>query len=237
MLQDLENLRVLQKIDNQINDIEVFLSVVPKSILDLQQAFEEKSIKFDEINNQMVSTKSEKLMSEKEYEEKKNLLSNAQKKLSTVKNNKEYEAVLKELDTLKKEINNLEYKILELSDNLEKYTKETDELKGEISKIEEELNKLKAEKDEANKDKINELSRLKEERDEAAGKIKKQLLSKYETIRKVRNNLAIVRVENETCTGCYMKVPPQLFVEVKKNTNIQQCPNCQRFLYFIEESE
>jgi len=237
MLQDLENLRILQKIDNQINDIEVFLSVVPKSILDLQQTFEEKSIKFDEINNQMVSIKSEKLMSEKEYEEKKNLFSNAQKKLSTVKNNKEYEAVLKELDTLKKEINNLEYKVLELSDNLEKYTKETDELKGEISKIEEELNKLRAEKDEANKGKINELSRLKEERDEAAGKIKKQLLSKYETIRKVRNNLAIVRVENETCTGCYMKVPPQLFVEVKKNTHIQQCPNCQRFLYFIEESE
>lgn len=237
MLQDLENLRILQKIDNQINDIQVFLSVVPKPILDLQKLLEEKRIKYDEINNQMTSTKNEKLTSEKEYEEKKNLLSNAQKKLSSVKNHKEYEAVLKELDTLKKEINNLEYKILELSDNLEKYIKETDELKMEISKIEEELNTHKAKKEEENKDKIDELNRLKEEREEVSGKIKKQLLSRYETIRKVRNNLAIVRVENETCTGCYMKVPPQLFVEVKKNTNIQQCPNCQRFLYYIEETE
>lgn len=237
MLQELENLRVLQKIDNQIFDIENFLAVVPGNILKLQEEFDTKNQKFEELSTLLVQTKEEKLKSEKEYEEKKKLLTNAQKKLSTVKNNKEYEAVLKELDTLKKEINTLEYKVLELSDNLENLTKQTEDLKGELAKIEEELNKLKQEKNEADKDKIEQLTKLKEERQIAASSIKRQYLSKYETIRKVRNNLAIVRVEQETCTGCYMKIPPQLYVEVKKNTSIQQCPNCQRFLYFLEESE
>ena len=67
--------------------------------------------------------------------------------------------------------------------------------------------------------------------------IKKSILSKYEVLRSARNNLAIVQVEDEICKGCYMKIPPQLYVEVKKDRDIKQCPNCQRFLHYKKNTE
>jgi hypothetical protein len=235
MLLELENLLILQKIDNKIYDIENFLSVIPGNILKLQNEFEKKNQELRELSEKLSEAKNEKLQLEKEYEQKKNLLMNAQKKLSVVKNNKEYEAVLKELDTLKKELNNAEYKILELSDTIEDLKKSSKSVEDEYNKIKQSLEEHKSSKEEMDKDKIAELETLKKKREDAEKNIKKQLLGKYETIRKARNNLAIVRVEKETCTGCYMKIPPQLYVEVKKNISIHQCPICQRFLYFTEE--
>lgn len=235
MLLELENLLILQKIDNKIYDIENFLSVTPENIRKLQDEFGKKNQELKELSEKLTEAKSEKLQIEKGYEEKKNLLMNAQRKLSSVKNNKEYEAVLKELDTLKKELNNAEYRMLELTDTIEDLTKRIKNLEDEYNKTKEDLEEHKNTKEEMDRDKIAELEKLKKERDEAVKKIKRQLLGKYETIRKARKNLAIVRVENEVCTGCYMKIPPQLYVEVKKNTAIHQCPICQRFLYYTEE--
>lgn len=235
MLLELENLLILQKIDNKIYDIENFLSVTPENIRKLQEEFDKKEQELKELSEKLTDAKNEKLQIEKGYEQKKNLLTSAQKKLSSVKNNKEYEAVLKELDTLKKELNNAEYRILELTDIIEDLTKKINDLENEYNKTKEDLQKRKSTKEKMDRDKIAELEKLKNERDEAAKKIKRQLLGKYETIRKARKNLAIVRVENEVCTGCYMKIPPQLYVEVKKNIAIHQCPICQRFLYYTEE--
>lgn len=235
MLLELENLLILQKIDNKIYDIENFLSVTPENIRKLQEEFDKKDQELKELSEKLTDAKNEKLQIEKGYEQKKNLLTSAQKKLSSVKNNKEYEAVLKELDTLKKELNNAEYRILELTDIIEDLTKKIIDLENEYNKTKEDLQKRKSTKEKMDRDKIAELEKLKNERGEAAKKIKRQLLGKYETIRKARKNLAIVRVENEVCTGCYMKIPPQLYVEVKKNTAIHQCPICQRFLYYTEE--
>jgi len=235
MLLELENLLILQKIDNKIYDIENFLSAIPENIRKLQDEFGKKNQELKELSEKLTDAKNEKLQIEKGYEQKKNLLTSAQKKLSSVKNNKEYEAVLKELDTLKKELNNAEYRILELTDIIEDLTKKLIDLENEYNKTKEDLQKRKSTKEKMDRDKIAELEKLKNERGEAAKKIKRQLLGKYETIRKARKNLAIVRVENEVCTGCYMKIPPQLYVEVKKNIAIHQCPICQRFLYYTEE--
>jgi uncharacterized protein len=43
-----------------------------------------------------------------------------------------------------------------------------------------------------------------------------------------------VEARNESCSGCFMSIPPQLFVNVKKNTEIITCPHCSRILYYKE---
>lgn len=233
MLEEIALLIELQKLDNRIDSLNDLLFKMSDEIVEIQHNVSVKKDDYESAKAEFDKIKSEKLLLENEYEQKKNLLSNAQKKLSSVKNSKEYEAVLKELDILKKEINTSEYKILELSDLLETSSKKTEEVADELKGLETLLDeKLKVKEDE-DKEKKHELEDIEVARTELSGKIKKQFLSKYETIRKARNNLAIVRIENETCTGCYMKVPPQLYVDVKKNNAVYQCPNCQRFLYFL----
>ena len=44
--------------------------------------------------------------------------------------------------------------------------------------------------------------------------------------------MALAEARGEACSGCYMSIPPQVFVNVKKNENIITCPNCGRILYY-----
>ncbi|MCA1928012.1 MAG: C4-type zinc ribbon domain-containing protein, partial [Calditerrivibrio sp.] len=146
-------------------------------------------------------------------------------------------SVLKELDILKKEITENESKLLEISYKIESTESDLSEISGRKSELDQKYEELQKRRDLENQEVTEELKDLEIERKTVAEKIRKQYLSKYEVIRKARNNLAIVRIDKEICSGCYMKVPPQLYVEVKKNSSVHQCPNCQRFLYYREGEE
>ncbi len=237
MLDSVEKLIELQKIDNRIADLESFINDVPDELKNLKKDKELLEKQYEELDVRLKSLKEEKNAIEKSTAEKSSLLENAQKKLTTVKNNKEYEAVLKELDTLKKEIYEEELKALELDDEIKKNEDEFQTCKEKKKDVDIQYTDMVSKREKDNVSNKKELEKLIQERKKAVAGIKKQILSKYEMIRKARNNLAIVRVENETCTGCYMKIPPQLYVEVKKEHSLHQCPNCQRFLYFKEETE
>jgi len=237
MLESAENLIELQKIDNRVAELENYLNEIPDELKNLKNEKERLAVQYEKLETRLNSLKVEKNELEASSAEKNKLLDNAQKKLTTVKNNKEYEAVLKELDTLKKEIYEEELKVLELNDEIETNEKDFKACSEKKEQVDKQYEELMTKRDEENISHKQELEELREKRKEAVKSVRKQILSKYEMIRKARNNLAIVRVENETCTGCYMKVPPQLYVEVKKEHSIQQCPNCQRFLYFYEDAE
>jgi len=232
MMDQLEKLIELQRIDNRIFEINKILNNVPDYILEIQDEYDTTNKRFSDLKLE-IEKKSKELGEIKAgFEKKKNLLDNSHKKLSTVKNTKEYEAVLKELDILKKELYDLELKQLELNEELSNLEKEFKDIESKKLALDEKFSELQKRRDGENEKITEELKELQKVREEIGSGIKKQFLSKYETIRKARNNLAIVRVEDEVCSGCYMKIPPQLYVEVKKNISILQCPNCQRFLYY-----
>lgn len=237
MLDSAEKLIELQKIDNRIAELESLINDIPDDLKNLKDDKDVLEKEYEELEKRLKSLKDEKNIIEKSIAEKSTLLENAQRKLTTVKNNKEYEAVLKELDTLKKEMYEEELKVLELDDEIKSNEKEFQACKGKKENVDIQYTEMVNKREKENASNADELEKLKQERKKAVTGIKKQILSKYEMIRKARNNLAIVRVENETCTGCYMKIPPQLYVEVKKEHSLHQCPNCQRFLYFKEETE
>ena len=49
--------------------------------------------------------------------------------------------------------------------------------------------------------------------------------------------MGVVNVRQETCQGCFVHIPPQMFIEVQKNKEIIRCPNCNRILYFEGEGK
>ena len=48
---------------------------------------------------------------------------------------------------------------------------------------------------------------------------------------------AVVEAKGGKCTGCQMKLPPQLFILVQRVETLESCPACQRFLFFAPEPE
>ncbi len=235
MLEIVTQLIEIQRLDNLIADAESRLAGQPEYVRKAQAELDKAQEAFDEFNVKFEKDSAAKEQVEKAYEEGKALLEKAQKKLPEVKNNKEYEAVLKEMDTLKKNVYESELRFLELTESVDKYKSENSDVIARLEKCREELEQTAAQKNEENAELIAKLAEDKKAREEAAKVMKKSILMKYDRIREARNNLSVVRVENETCTGCYIKIPPQLFVEVKKDKELLQCPNCQRFLYALPE--
>lgn len=237
MLEAISKLIEIQRLDNLISDAEEKLAGIPDYLEAAEAELESAQKDFDTFKEKYDKDLSAKNEVETGYEENKAQLEKAQKKLPEVKNNKEYEAVLKEMDTLKKNVNEAEYKLLELNEAVDKHKSEDD---GVVKRLEDakvkQAEALK-QRDEENSELTAELAENKEKRIESVKGVKKSLLAKYDRVRNARNNLAVVRVDNETCTGCYIKVPPQLYVEVVKDKELYQCPNCQRFLYYKPEED
>jgi predicted nucleic acid-binding Zn-ribbon protein len=152
--------------------------------------------------------------------------------MTEVKTNKEYQALLSEIETFKEAGGRIEEEILLVMD-------EIDELKKQLSRREKEI-AVTLEKVEAEKREI----QAKMEQDEVVWKEKsarKEVLSKkvesklfklYNMLREKRQGIGMVSIKNETCQGCFVNVPPQLFIEVQKNNAINRCPNCNRILYW-----
>jgi len=67
------------------------------------------------------------------------------------------------------------------------------------------------------------------------GKLPRQILSRYDMIRK-RRGVAIAATSDGTCQACHMAVPPQLFQKILRLEGLEQCPHCQRILYFKAEA-
>ncbi len=65
--------------------------------------------------------------------------------------------------------------------------------------------------------------------------IDKNVLSQYNLIKSRRNGIAVVEINSNTCSGCFMNLPPQLVIEVRKKNKIIQCPSCQRILVWNDE--
>lgn len=235
MLDIISQLIELQRLDNLIAEAEDRLSGQPEYVAKAQEELDKAQIAFDEFNVKYEQDTAAKSEVEKTYNEGKQLLDKAQKKLPEVKNNKEYEAVLKEMDTLKKNVYEAELRFTELSESVEKYKSENASVIEKLENCKKALESASIQKNEENAELIQKLAEDKAERDKASKAVKKSVLMKYERIRGARHNLSVVRVDNETCTGCYIKIPPQLYVEVKKDKELLQCPNCQRFLYAVPE--
>jgi hypothetical protein len=93
----------------------------------------------------------------------------------------------------------------------------------ERKQLEENMAKLEAE-----------LATIERERNELAARVDAPLLARYQKRYGSLAGKVVVEARGESCTGCFMSIPPQLFVNVKKNTEIITCPHCSRILYYKE---
>jgi predicted nucleic acid-binding Zn-ribbon protein len=230
--EQLDLLWELQKIDLELKNIKGERDRFPKEMKTLDEK--------QNIEKERIQKEKEKIESlEKERRRKEGLLSTEQEKtkraegkMFEVKTNKEYQALLNEIEAVKKANSRVEEEILEVMD-------EIDELRKKLLKREKEvamtLDKIEGEK-KAIQERIghgDEMWKKQMERREMLSKqIESQHFKLYNTFNEKRQGVGVVNVKNETCQGCFVNIPPQMYIEVQKNNNLIQCPNCNRILYW-----
>jgi predicted nucleic acid-binding Zn-ribbon protein len=233
----LELLWELQKIDLDLKHIKEERERYPREIKKLDERMS--------IEKERLQTEKGKVdLLEKERREKERQLSSSQEKIKKaegrmfeVKTNKEYQALLTEIETIKGASSREEEEILQLLE-------EIDELKKDLSKREKEmaalLEKIEAEKkmtqERMAQDEIFWKEQM-ERREVLSKQIESKLYKLYHTLKEKRQGVGVVNVKQETCQGCFVHIPPQMFIEVQKNNEIIRCPNCNRILYFKREGK
>lgn len=237
MKDQLELLWELQKIDLGLKHINEERERYPRKIKKLDEKIS--------IERERLQAEKEKVdLLEKERREKERHLGDSQEKIKKaegrmfeVKTNKEYQALLTEIEAIKGASGREEEEILQVLE-------EIDELKKDLSKREKEVATL-LEKIEAEKKMIEEKMAQDEifwkeqmERREVLSKqIESKLYKLYHTLREKRQGVGVVNVKQETCQGCFVHIPPQMFIQVQRNNEIIRCPNCNRILYFEGEGK
>ena len=204
MQEILEQLIELQKIDSKIASIEGVIKNTPSQIKAVQEKYEKAITGYDSIKAALDENKKTYLVLEADLNEKKSNLLNSQTKLSSVQNTKEYESVIRELDTLKKSVAEDEAKLKEMMNLDFKYESELSKMVELKESLEKELEDVSISKADEDKEMHDELAKLMQQRENYASKIKKSTYMKYERVRAHRHNIGIASVKDEVCNGCYI---------------------------------
>jgi predicted nucleic acid-binding Zn-ribbon protein len=155
----------------------------------------------------------------------------SREKLSRARNEREQNAASRELEELRRLQKDREEEIGKLAMLEAAAQKGKEEAETERSRLLEQLSSS----EESTTGKLVEIERQRDakadERKRLATKIPRNVLSRYETIRK-RKGIAIAQTDNSTCMACRMAIPPQLFQRVLRDEGLELCPHCQRILYY-----
>ena len=237
MKEQLSYLIELQKLDLIVGKIIGKKGELPDKIVQMDEGFaasaksvEESKKKFEELN---------KLQGEKEDKLRKGIdtLKKTKDRLLEVKTNKEYQAMLKEIETI-------ENKNSEIEDEIISGLDEIDHMRAEVRAREKDFeaqrSQYEKEKERMEKEIIQldqNLHDAEKRTDALRKKIRDELLKRYETIKGRRNGVAVALVWKEVCGGCHMNIPPQMYNELQRSSDLLTCPNCNRIVYWHDQGE
>lgn len=158
-------------------------------------------------------------------------------RLLEVKNNKEYQAMLKEIETAEKTRGDIETQIIALMDEMDKLSvlvkKDDETLKQATHQFEAEKKIIEDDLGAVDTDTVI----WTEKRTGLQERIPADLLAQYERVKKRNNGIGVISVWKAVCNGCRMKIPPQMYNELQRSTELLSCPNCNRIMYFQNQEK
>ena len=152
-------------------------------------------------------------------------------RLPQIKTQKEYIAVLKEVDTAKKLAKELQDQIDAKNETLTSLGSEKSEKDVEIAKAKQETSERCAEIDASLVSVIGQLDKMERQRKVLMEGLPTRLRKRYELLMSKRAGVAIVEARGGACLGCHMHLPPQMFNSLFVIKEIQSCPHCNRLLF------
>jgi predicted nucleic acid-binding Zn-ribbon protein len=232
LLDQLKCLIEYQKIEDKKNQLIRSYEQAPRRIAELQKEFDFFEGQYLSKKDEFDNAKKEHRALEQQIEDLRARVGRQKTRLNEVKTNKEYQAMLKEMDESKKDISKNEDSALELMDKIERLGKEVAELEGDLAEKRKRLEEDRAVAQKEGDELKSRLDRLEGIRQLVRDRVNPDLLKKTEFLLLKQAGIAVSAVENGVCKVCHMNIPPQKFIELQRDEDILQCPHCHRFLYW-----
>ena len=237
MLEQLELLLELQKKDIDLADMLRQGELLPVRIDELKSERESVRAAHQVKELALAEAMKERQHREHELEDATIRINDLKAKQLLIKTNAEYAALTHEIAFAQQGISDLEDGILKLLEETEEMAAGLELAGTELSEVERGIDKSVSEL----RTKLDELNDVlvvrKDERQRIAMRVDEPLLRRYEGIFRSKGDCALAYVENGACSGCYMSLPPQTIIEVKRTTGFRECDGCGRILYWRRETD
>lgn len=232
MEEQLRHLISLQEIDKVIAEVRARVSDHPRRLAGIEQELEEARLDYEKLQAELESFKKLRRGVEKEVEELEQRIRKSRAKLMEVKNNKEYKAMLTEIDDLGKTKGSREDSLLEMMEKLEQLTGQIKERRVLLeSKASVGQTQKKALQQDGEQCAL-EMTELETRRRQVEGLIEKAHLEKYEFLRTRLQGPAMAEARQGACLVCHIQIPAQMYNELQRQDRLITCPSCYRILYY-----
>ena len=235
MREEIRALLEIQNLDMEIRELTTRSRKIEEGLQAIRSEIERDERIIKEEKDKDVSTRVRSKELELEVEDKKSRIDRYQSQLFKIKNNKEYTALLHEIEVLKAEIKMLEDRILDLMEEGEGERERMTEAQADLERARQQY---REEETTAGKelDEIAALIREKEQvRSVRAERLNPDLKERYEIIFVRKPDRAVTAVRHGVCTGCNMELTAQVLNDLAREETVCQCENCGRFIYLPED--
>lgn len=228
------DLVALQDVELKIASLQKQISEVPSKILSLQAELD----RLRQEHDREVARNQELSKQRRSLEGGVDLLRTKLRKLkdqqSAVKTNKEYTAILHEIQMAEEQIRGEEDKILEImeeSESLEKTLKSAEkDLQAKCAALQQDIRRHEVSIPELE----TEIAKMHQTRQEMEARIQADLLGTYRKIAGARKGIALAEAREELCTACRIRIRPQVYANLHQTDDIFTCDSCSRILFLRE---
>ena len=236
--QQLDALQKLQEIDSALDNIRKVRGDLPEEVQDLEDEIAGYETRIQKFRDEITAFKSEISQHKQAIKDAEKLIKRYEEQQMNVRNNREYDAISKEVELQSLEIQIIEKKTKEFYFKIERKEEEIEQLKLVLGERQKDLDSKKGELAQIVAESEAEERELVNGRAEAESDIEKRLLYSYNRIRSnARNGLAVVAVKRGACGGCFNTVPPQRQADIRDRKKIIVCEHCGRILADVEAVE
>ena len=227
----LSSMVTLQKIDSKLDEEQILKGELPMEVKDLEDEIEGLHARQTRVEEEINGIQEFIEQKKEGIKEAQALIKKYDKQSENVKNNREFEAINKEIEMQQLEEKLCEKHIKDATEEIAEKAKQLEFAKKAVSTKETNLNGKKGELEKIIKETEKEEKHYNKIAAEARSHVDERLLTSYDRIRKnYRNGLAVVPVERDSCGGCFHAIPPQKQSEIKLRKKVMVCENCGRIL-------
>lgn len=230
MAHPLEALLVLQEKDRKIAKLQREIRDIPTRKADIDKQLEGAKTRLSQAREALKQVTSDLKQLEIEAETNREKIVKYKQQQMEAKNNDQYRAFLQEIAAAEKLISGLEDREIVLMEKVESSKKTVADREAELKEEEDGVSEEKEMLEERLREVQEDVDALMADRGRLTSAISPSLLSKYERLFKNKGDFAVVQVENNHCSGCHMKLPPQVTNDALNPDKLVICNFCGRML-------
>ena len=221
----------LQKIDSKIDENNKVKGELPLEVQDLEDEMAGMTTRIEHVNAEIEELNTLTKQRKREVDQAKIMIGNYKEQQNNVRNNREFDAISKEIEYQELEIELAEKRLKEYAAGIKGKKLQLEEAENLSKERAADLAAKKAELDGIEAETAPQVAEYEAQRERVLAKIDERLLSAYDRIRcNVRNGLAVVTVKRDACGGCFNRIPPQRQVDIRQGKKIIVCEYCGRIL-------